>query len=140
MAVEHRITIQAPPAIIFSIYQDVKGWHTWDPDTRQATLDGPFRVGSKGRLVPTRGNAVPMELTQLVPDVSFTVESRIPFFRMVFEHELSPVQGATEVVHRVTFYGLLSLLLGPMLSRQLHAGLPVTLGRLKAVAESRHPA
>lgn len=136
MQIEHRITVAAPAARIFSIYREVERWPEWDPDTKSATLDGPFEAGSHGRLTPTQGRAVPMRLTEVRPDVCFTVESRIPLFRMVFEHELSPRAQGTEVVHRVTFSGLLSLVLGPMLRRQLDAGLPVTLGRLKALAET----
>jgi hypothetical protein len=81
-----------------------------------------------------------MVLARVVPGRCFTVESRIPLFRMRFEHELVPAPGATEVIHRVTFSGLLSFVLGPMLSRQLNSGLPVTLGRLKALAELRRAA
>ena len=140
MQVEHRITISAPAESIFRIYADVQNWHTWDPDTKQASLEGPFAVGSRGRLTPTNGKAVPMVLTQVEPGRCFTVESRIPLLRMLFEHELLPSSGATEVVHRVTFSGLLSVILGPMLSKQLNLGLPVTLSRLKALAESRSAA
>jgi hypothetical protein len=140
MQVEHRITVSASADAIFRIYQDVNHWHAWDPDTKRATLEGPFAVGSKGRLTPTKGNTVPMVLTKVEPGRCFTVESRIPLFRMLFEHELVPVSGATEVVHRVTFSGFLSLVLGPMLSKQLNSGLPVTLSQLKALAEARSAA
>jgi hypothetical protein len=137
MQVEHRITVAAPAETIFRIYEDVQNWHSWDPDTKQATLEGPFEVGSRGRLTPTKGNTVPMVLTQVVPGRCFTVESKIPLFRMVFEHELVGLPGGTEVVHRVTFSGLLAVVLGPVLSKQLNAGLPVTLSKLKSVAEAR---
>ena len=140
MQVEHRITINATADSIYHIYCDVKNWHTWDPDTKSASLDGPFEVGSKGRLTPAKGNTVPMVLTQAEPGRCFTVESRIPMFRMVFDHEINALPGGTEVVHRVTFSGPLSLILGPMLSKQLNAGLPVTLSRLKALAEARSAA
>jgi hypothetical protein len=69
------------------------------------------------------------------PNVCFTVESRIPLFRMVFEHELMPQGGAVQVTHRVTFSGPLTFLLGRMLVRQLNQGLPVTLASLKRLAE-----
>lgn len=81
-----------------------------------------------------------MLLTQVEPARRFTIESRLPLFRMCFEHELIPATGATEIVHRVTFSGLLSMVLGPVLSKQLNAGLPVTLGRLKVLAESQNAA
>lgn len=135
MHIEHRIVIAASPEVIFRIYEDVQNWHTWDPDTKQAFLEGPFRAGSRGRITPPKGMTVPMLLTQVEPGKCFTVESKIPLFRMLFEHELVSQEGATEVIHKVTFSGLLSFVLGPMLSRQLNSGLPVTLGKLKVLAE-----
>jgi Polyketide cyclase / dehydrase and lipid transport len=137
MQVEHRITIAAPAARIYSIYRDVGRWHEWDPDTKSATLDRPFEVGSRGRLTPTEGNAVPMVLTAVKPDQSFTVECKLPFFRMVFEHELEPNGKGTEVIHRITLAGLLSIVLWPILSKRLNVGLPVTLRSLKALAEAK---
>ena len=135
-----RAAFNASPDSVFRLYEDVANWHTWDPDTKQATLDGPLRTGAQGKLTPTKGRTVPMRVTDVVPGRSFTVESKIPLFRMVFEHELTPGPSGTEIFHRVTFSGLLSILLGPMLSRQLNAGLPVTLERLKQRAESNRAA
>lgn len=140
MQVEHRISIAVSPETIFRIYEDVQNWHTWDPDTKHASLDGPFRVGTSGRITPPKGMTVPMLLTQVEPGTCFTVESKIPLFRMLFEHELLPMGGATEVIHRVTFSGFLSVVLGPMLSKQLNVGLPVTLRKLKALAEGARAA
>jgi hypothetical protein len=140
MHVEHRITVAASPESIFRIYEDVQNWPTWDPDTQRAFIDGPFQAGSAGRLTPSKGNTVPMLLTKVAPARCFTVESKIPLFRMVFEHKLISVAGATEVLHRVTFSGLLAIMLGPMLIKRLNAGLPVTLRKLKALAEARSAA
>lgn len=81
-----------------------------------------------------------MRVTEVTRDRSFTVESKIPLFRMVFEHELNPTAGGTEVVHRVTLSGPLLLILGRMLARQIDAGLPVTLRNLKQLAEARSAA
>jgi ubiquinone/menaquinone biosynthesis C-methylase UbiE len=136
MQIEHRTTVSAPPEDIFRIYEDVPAWHTWDPDTKSANLDGPLRVGSQGKLTPTKGNTVPMRVTAVIPDRSFTVASKIPLLRMVFEHELLPTQAGTEVIHRVTLSGLLALVIGPMLRKQLNKGLPVTLANLKRLAEA----
>lgn len=135
MQVEYSILVQAPADRIFRIYQDVAAWHTWDPDTRRASLEGPFVVGTRGSLTPAKGNTVPMLLTKVEPGVCFTVEAKIPLFRMVFEHELVPQAGATKVIHRVTFSGFLTFAIGRMLVKQLHQGLPVTLASLKRLAE-----
>lgn len=136
MQVEHSVLVHAPAERIFRLYEDVAHWHTWDPDTKAAAIDGPFAVGTRGTLTPPKGHTVPMLLTRVERDVCFTVESRIPLFRMVFEHELVPQGGAVKVIHRVTFSGALTFLLGRMLVKQLNQGLPVTLGNLKRRAES----
>ena len=135
MQVEHSILVQATAEAIFRIYEDVSAWHTWDPDTKRASLEGPFAVGSRGSLTPAKGNTVPMLVTKVESNSCFTVESRIPLFRMVFEHELHPEGNAVRVTHRVTFSGLLTFLLGRMLVKQLNHGLPVTLASLKRRAE-----
>lgn len=141
MLVEHRINVFTPIGPIVQIYADVPHWHRWDPDTKAATLNGAFAVGSRGTLTPTKGNTVPMALTFVDAVRGFTAESRIPLLlRMVFEHELiARGSSQTEVVHRVTLSGPLSWLIGPALKRQLNAGLPVTLARLKRMAESGSP-
>ena len=148
MMIEHRIIAHCPPEVIFALYRDVAHWHTWDPDTRKAHLDEPLAVGSRGFLVPAQGRRVPMELTQLEENCRFTVESRIPLFCMVFEHELHPEPPTslstdhpstprTTILHRITLSGALTLLLGKMLARQMNTGLPITLQSLKTLAESR---
>lgn len=136
MQVESRVTISEPPERIFEIYADVRNWKTWDPDTKESSIDGPFQTGSKGRITPPKGMTVPMNFISVVPNKSFTVESQIPFFRMVFEHELNATGAGTEVVHRVTFSGALSFLLGRIVGNPLRTTLPTTLASLKRLAES----
>ncbi|MBL8386168.1 MAG: SRPBCC family protein [Burkholderiales bacterium] len=138
MQIAHSIVVEAAPERVFRLYADVARWHTWDPDTREARLDGPFAVGTRGSLTPTRGNTVPMVITELVPDVCFTVECRIPLFTMRFEHLLQPAGAMVHVTHRATFSGALAPLLGRLLARRLDAGLPVTLASLKRHAEGAH--
>lgn len=136
MQVEHIILVRAPAERIFRIYENVAAWHTWDPDTERASLDGPFAQGTRGSLTPAKGNTVPMQVTKVEPDACFIVESRIPLFRRVFEHELVPQGAAVKAIHRVTFSGPLSLLLGRLLVKQLNQGLPVTHAGLERLAES----
>ncbi len=133
--VEHRVIVDASSEIIFRIYTDVSNWNKWDPDTKASFIDGPFQVGSKGKITPNKGMAVPMLLTSVNENQNFTVESKIPFLRMIFEHELIPTETGTEVIHRVTFSGLLSPLFGKIIGTQLNRGLPITLANLKAKAE-----
>jgi hypothetical protein len=137
MNVEAQIEIAAPVDVVFGIYQDVARWNTWDPDTKSSALDGPFQVGTAGRLVPTKGREVPMRLTEVTPNRSFTVQCDVPLFRMVFIHELSPSAVGTRVTQRMVTGGALDFLLGRVLSKQVREGFPKTLASLKRLAESR---
>ncbi|MDP9878368.1 hypothetical protein J2W25_002651 [Variovorax boronicumulans] len=138
MHIEERIHIAVPPRVIDRIWSEVDRWHLWDPDTKQARLDGPFAVGTKGRIVPQKGMGVPMVVTERSEGRSFTAQGYIPLFRMHFKHTVSATDSGSDVVHRVWFTGALAFLFGPGVAKQVRHGLPRTMLSLKAYAEQRH--
>ena len=138
MEIKEQIEVAVPAEVIDQIWSEVDQWHKWDPDTKEASLNGPFSVGSKGRIVPTKGMGVSMVITERTIGQSFTVEGSIPFFCMHFEHLLSPVGKGVLVTHRVWFTGALSFLFGPSVAKQIRNGLPETMRSLKKYAESRY--
>jgi uncharacterized protein YndB with AHSA1/START domain len=137
MKVEAQIEIAAPAETVFEIYQDVEHWNTWDPDTKSSSLDGPFQVGTVGRLVPTKGREVPMRLVEVTPNRSFTVQCDVPLFRMQFIHELTSTPGGTLVTQRILTAGALDFLIGRILAKQVREGFPKTLASLKRLSESK---
>lgn len=138
MHIEERVQIAVQPIIIDQIWSEVDQWHRWDPDTKKAQLNGPFAVGTKGRIVPSRGIGVSMMITERTEGRSFTAEGHIPLFRMHFLHSVNPSTTGCEVVHRVWFSGLLAFLFGPSVAKQVRQGLPRTMQSLKSYAEQRH--
>lgn len=136
--IEESIHVAVPPTVIDQIWSEVDRWHLWDPDTKQARLNGPFAAGTQGRIVPNKGMGIPMLVTERSAGRSFTVEGYIPLFRIHFEHTVAAVDGGAEVVHRVWFTGALAFLFGPGVARQVRQGLPKTMRSLKAYAEKRH--
>jgi len=137
MVIEEQIDIEVSPTRVMSCYQDVAGWSTWGPDTRLATIDGPFTTGATGRLHPSKGFAVAMHFVS-VSDLHFTVESPVPFCTLRFEHELHPVSKGTRVIHRVIFTGVLGAFFGRIVGPRVRTGLPTTLANLKSLLESRN--
>lgn len=138
MQIEERVLIAVPPVVIDRVWSEVDKWHLWDPDTKKALLNGPFEVGAKGRIVPSKGMGVPMVVTERTEGRSFTVEGYIPLFRMHFEHTVIPISNGSEVTHRVWFSGLFAFLFGPNVAKQVRQGLPRTMQSLKLYAEQRH--
>lgn len=135
LVITHSPVATASPPAIFAVYRDVAGWPTWDPDTRSAVLHGGLTLGATGTLVPTKGRAIPITVTALQPDQAFTLTSKTWAFHLVFEHELTPAPGGTEILHRVRIGGLLKPLLARILVPAINHGLPTTLAQLKARVE-----
>ena len=134
-SIQSSIDIATGPEVVYAIWVDVPHWPQWDPDTREAWLDGPLAMGAKGRLKPRKGFAVPMRVTDAVPGERFTVECPVLGNVMRFEHILRPVHGGVEVIHRVSFHGWLAGWLMRTVGQDVRRGLPVTLKGLKALAE-----
>ncbi len=137
MVIEERIVTTATAKVVHAIYAQVDRWHTWDPDTKSASIDGAFVTGAAGTLAPQKGRAVKIRFTEVRHDAGFTCVGGIPGFTMTFEHTLSNVAVGTLIVHRVTFSGVLAPILGRLLGAQLRVGLPKTLASLKRLAESK---
>lgn len=133
--IEAKILIDASARAVYEVWADVPHWPQWDPDTREARLEGAFVVGSHGRLRPRKGLTVSMFLVEAVPNQRFTMECPVLGNIMRFEHELVPASGGVEVIHRVQFRGWLSGLLLRTVGRDVRKGLPVTLQNLKTHVE-----
>lgn len=137
MPIEESIHVAVLPAVIDQIWSEVDRWHLWDPDTKQARLNGAFAVGTNGRIAPSKGMGIPMVVTERSVGRSFTVEGYIPLFRIHFEHTVAAAEGGSTVSHRVWFSGALAFLFGPGVAKQVRQGLPRTMPSLKAYAEKR---
>ena len=135
MQFQEQVIITAPVEKIFLLYSDVQNWSAWDPDVKASSIDRQFISGAMGTLQPSSGPKAKIIFTEVVPNHSFTVESKLPLCVMRFEHELSSISEGTKVVHRVIFEGFLSPLFGRLIGSQIKKGLPHTLQGLKHSAE-----
>ena len=135
MQFEKSILINAPVDRLFSLYVDVSRWSFWDPDVKSSSIDGQVSSGATGTLQPSIGPKAKITFTEVIQNRLFTVESKLPFCTMRFEHELSHVGNQIQALHRVSFVGFLSPLFGRLIGSQIQKGLPQTLEGLKRVAE-----
>lgn len=135
MQFEEKILVNAPVDKLYSLYANVSGWSTWDPDVKSSSINGQFSSGVTGTLQPSSGPKAKITFTEVVPNRSFTVESKLPLCVMRFEHEIAPLGNQVQVVHRVSFVGFLAPLFGRLIGSQIRRGLPRTLEGLKRAAE-----
>lgn len=135
MQFQEQVLINAAPEKIFKLYADVANWATWDTDVKSSAIHGAFIAGAKGMIQPSKGPKSNIAFTQVEENRLFTVESKLPLCTMKFEHELSAHNGQTQVIHRVSFIGLLAPIFGRLIGSQIHKNLPATLQGLKQAAE-----
>ena len=137
MQFEEQIVIAAPPEKVFALYENVTAWSSWDPDVKTSSIEGSFSSGASGSIKPSNGPKARIKFTEIMPNRSFTVETKLPLCIMRFEHELTLLPSGTNAKHRVTFQGLLSPFFGRVIGSQIRKGLPITLQGLKHAAEKQ---
>lgn len=128
------ITINASKEVIFAHYSDVANWPVWDKEVKAVSLDG-FSVGSKGSLQPRSGPKANLSISEVTPNTSFTVTSKLPLCQMQFGHELTSLGEKTKATHSVGFSGPLAFLFRRLIGREIEKTLPTTLQGLKDVCE-----
>ncbi len=136
MPIEHSITIASTPEHIFGIYKDVDSWAQWDPDIEAVGMDGEFTVGTRGWLKPVGAPKTSTRLASVSEPSSFTVESKLPWCKMRFEHELQMVDAGTRVTHRVLFTGPLAGVFSLLVGGKIQKGIKGTMEGLKRYAEN----
>ncbi len=139
-SVELVFHVQAPPAAVWRVLADVERWPEWTPSIRRAQwLDGAtFARGSRARvLIAGSLVASTWTVTSLEDERSFTWESRVmPGVVTVADHELTPEDGGTRVVLRVTIRGPLAVLAAPMLMAVTRRNMRLEGEGLKGTAEA----
>lgn len=135
MWIEERILVKASPENIFNAYSNVEKWCNWDSDVKSSSLEGEFKQGIQGVLIPSKGPKARFLLVEVILNKSFISETKLPLCCMRFEHQLKLSGEYTEVTHRVGFTGLLSFVFKRLIGSQIKQGLPNALLELKKVCE-----
>jgi Polyketide cyclase / dehydrase and lipid transport len=137
MQFEASTQINASSATVFSLYANVPGWPTWDPDVKSASLTGAFVSGARGVIVPHGGPKSEIVFTEVVKGEKFQAQCKLPLCLMRFEHELEEVKGTgTKATHRVIFEGSLAPVFGRLIGSGMRKTLPNALAGLKKAAEA----
>ena len=131
----HTLRTTAPPARIWAIWTNVPAWPSWDSPVRQATLNGPFAVGTRGRLVPRKGPEATFKIVAVEPGQSYTLRTKLPLGALFVKRTLHQQDGQTAFTHEVWFSGFSKGLFGRVLGQDFRAVLPEVMAAIKQQAE-----
>jgi hypothetical protein len=131
--------VQAPRAIIWSLWEDVEGSPRWDDEVLCSRLDGPFRARTRGEFSLRSGLRVPFVLTDVGPDHYANRARFVPGLNVLFAHELIALgPRETMVIHEARFEGVLGRPLAPLLAAPLSRALKRALHAFGELAEVMH--
>jgi len=110
--------VDAPPAVVFAVLNEVERWHEWTPTvTRVERLDdagAPLALGSRLRIVQPKVPPAEWTVTALEPGRGFRLFSRSPGATVEADHWAEPAEGGqrSRVTLSVTFAGFLGRIIG----------------------------
>lgn len=140
MRFEATIDIAAPADHVFGVYTDVEHWPEWTQSVTSVERldDGPLRVGSRARIKQPRLPAAVWEVTDVVPDRSFTWVARGPGIVTTGSHVITPISGEGRVTVAASLEqgGPLGPLLGRLTTRLTNEYLDAEVRGLKTRCES----
>ncbi len=131
----HTVSTTASAEKIWSIWTDVPNWHQWDTGLQSATLDAPFQLGAKGKLVPDRGPKSKFKISALEEGRSYTFKTRIPFGWLIVRRFMEKKDGQLFFTHEVEFTGLFKRAFAKRFGPRYKEMLPVVMQNIKVLAE-----
>lgn len=121
MRVVQKFTTPARPDTVWQILADVEHWGEWTPtvvDIKPLSNNG-LQVGARYRVTQPKLRPAIYEVTDCVPNRTFTWAWKLPGGAMIADHRLSSRDGTTEVELSFTSKGILAHIVGKMFSKTI---------------------
>jgi hypothetical protein len=137
---EHSTVTTADPKALWSIWTTAEGWPGHNRKLEWARLDGPLAVGSRIVTKATNGMRSSITITALVPYERFTMETRIPFGKVTFDHIATPDAKGTSLVftYRLTITGPLTRVARRIFADEMARTMPPVMDIIIHDAENAH--
>lgn len=136
LIIEHTEKTHASKEMIWSIWEDVENWNSWDHGLEFSTLDGPFKTGTTGTLKPKGGPVIKTTLTKVDPMNAFVDEAKLPLTTILMYHKIEEGNDNLKITNRVEMYGFFAPFYAILLGRDLKKNLPTEMRAMIKKAES----
>ena len=132
---EISIETEASKAQIWNIWAQVSSWNDWDDQVISSNLNGEFKIGQIGQLVPNGGPSSKFKLIEVTKHKSFTSRSKLPFTKMDFVHQMEEVDGQLVITHKVEISGMLTFIFSKIIGEKIIKHLPEAMNKLSTIAQ-----
>jgi hypothetical protein len=125
-----QVETNATPEQIWAMWKNVETWPHWDSELEWVKLNGPFEIGTKGRMQPSGGPVVDFILTEIQLNKKFVNRAKLPLTTLEFTHVYeanSEEKNCPIIRHSVAMKGLLAPLFGLIIGRKIKKHLRVAM-------------
>lgn len=122
----------ASPVTIWKLWTNTDLWPSWDSGLKKASLEGPFKIGAKGRITPDKGPKTTFLIRELSENSRYKLEFKIPLGKLLLERRLKVENEKTYFTHEIQFTGPFKKVMGGKRYRKM---LPKVMRQLKELAE-----
>jgi Polyketide cyclase / dehydrase and lipid transport len=132
----HTLEAAVGAEAIWSLYEDVSSWPSWDAEAELVTRDGPFTAGATGTMKFRGQQPLAYRLVKVEPLREFVDETPIGELVVRVSHLLQPLpSGRVRITYSAEIEGPEdeARQLGPMITQDF----PETMGSLVALARER---
>ena len=132
----HAVEADVPAESIWSLYEDVTSWPSWDAEAELITRDGLFATGSTGTMKFRGQDPLEYRLTHVEPLREFVDETAVGDVLVRVAHRLDPLDsGRLRITYDVEIDGPeeQAQQIGPAIT----ADFPATMASLIARAKER---
>ncbi|MHA7128832.1 SRPBCC family protein [Algoriphagus namhaensis] len=131
------VSLNTTKAKVWQTLIDVEKWHEWDTELIEASLEGIFEKGAQGTMKPKTGPTLKFYVSELVPNYSYTIITRMPVGELVIRRSLTETNNEVHFTDDIAFTGFLKYIFGLMLGGQFRKVLPEVMNNFKRIAESK---
>ena len=132
----HTVEADTGADAIWSLYEDVSSWPSWDAEAELVTRDGPFAAGTTGTMKFKGQRPLAYRLVKVEPLREFVDETPVGELVVRVSHLLEPLPtGRVRITYSAEIDGSEdeARQLGPMITQDF----PETMGSLVKLAKER---
>ncbi len=116
---------------------DFDSWKIWDTELESAKLNGTFKVGAEGILIPKKGPKLNFYISEIIPNKTYTFKTKMPLGWLEIKRTIVQEKYAILFTDDIQFTGILKQLYGLLLGKGFIKVLPEVMQNFKKLAESK---
>lgn len=116
---------------------DVESWTIWDTELESARLNGIFKKGAKGKMIPKKGPKLEFYISEIIDQETYTFITKMPLSSLEIKRTIATEKDEILFTDDIQFTGILKRFYGLILGKGFIKVMPEVMQNFKKLAESK---